>query len=349
MKGANKMRKVFMYDLKKLIIPYSIYLGIMSIICFSFMLSAERETYSSFIGMISAFMLLLIFGTILYGFMYNKRKISADMYYSLPVTKRQLFLGKYLASLVGILVLSILYIGICFIVFGIAVGLKKMSFELLPLEEQAMRLLISSVLRLVFSIPLFNFCLLFFYKANSLIDGIIYVSLGCAIVYLIVEIFSCFILDFSYFPSLPIFVFTHGIDQILYGSYFSVSEEVITFYTMIYILYALLGYGLIAYLLWWVKKDSAIRTQEISHQIFGYKVFLPMTAICIMLFSFIDEKMMDGMNSVNGIVYFIQFILITIGLFIVYCIYHRYLMFNKMSYLTFGIVTGINLILLILI
>ena len=159
----------------------------MSIICFSFMLSAERETYSSFIGMISAFMLLLIFGTILYGFMYNKRKISADMYYSLPVTKRQLFLGKYLASLVGILVLSILYIGICFIVFGIAVGLKKMSFELLPLEEQAMRLLISSVLRLVFSIPLFNFCLLFFYKANSLIDGIIYVSLGCAIVYLIVE------------------------------------------------------------------------------------------------------------------------------------------------------------------
>ena len=192
------MKKTFLFELKRYIVPLSIYMGIMTIIGFIMVLPFSSITYTTFLDLFTWFTFILVMGIIYITFSYNKKRISADMTFSLPVTKRELFAGKYLAAISTILVSSIVYFLICLMLFGISHGLKHI-YLWEPLGVQLGHYCIGSLIILVSIVPLFNFLLLFYYKANTVLDGILFIALGSIIVHLVMYEFCNLTSDHVYY------------------------------------------------------------------------------------------------------------------------------------------------------
>ncbi|MDE6656319.1 MAG: ABC-2 transporter permease, partial [Anaeroplasmataceae bacterium] len=122
------MKKVFIFEIKKLLIPLSIYFGIMTILGCTIMLFSGDLHWISFANLYGVFMMFLILGVVFLTFSYNKKRISADMTYSLPVTKRELFIGKYLATLAAIAAMAICYLLVCIIIMALAKASGQFDF-----------------------------------------------------------------------------------------------------------------------------------------------------------------------------------------------------------------------------
>ncbi len=116
------MKKVYIFEVKRLLVPVSIYFGIMCILGFTVYLTSSGLYWRPFSQMLGFFCIGLVMGVTFLSFTYNKKRVSADMSYSLPVTKRQLFLGKYLADITIIFAGAILYLFLCIITFIFAMS-----------------------------------------------------------------------------------------------------------------------------------------------------------------------------------------------------------------------------------
>ncbi|MDE6408266.1 MAG: ABC-2 transporter permease [Anaeroplasmataceae bacterium] len=336
------MKKVFIFEIKRLLIPLAVYLGIMIILGFAIMLTWYDLDWRNFTTLFGLFMLFLIVGIIYIVFSYNKKRISADMTYSLPVTKRELFIGKYLASLAALAVMAFLYLLICYIIIGLAdlSGLFEFSESYQSVGEQIGNFTVGWLIHLVITIPLFNFLLLFYYKANTILDGIVFVLLGLFIVFLMGQIFIE--LTHSYIVVFPLIMYVEAPKYFLPGPYFGqihngLYGEEFTLFVTLFLIYTILGYLIIIYLIWFSKKDCSIRTQGICNGIFGYRVFLPLLGALIPIASVLGS----GFDA-------IWFVLVAVGLFIGYCIYHRSIKFNKESYIIFASTLGFDFIFVIL-
>lgn len=333
------MKKVFIFEIKKLLVPLAIYFGIMSILGFVIMLINYDLDWRDFSTLFGIFMLFLMFGLVFIVFSYNKKRISADMTYSLPVTKRQLFLGKYLASLFYLAILALLYLIICFIIIFIAKsnGSFRYSLENQNFSTQFANFTLGSLLQMAVTIPLFNFILLFYYKANTVLDGICFIGFGFVLTWLV----TLFILDLAnnYAPSFSISMYIDCPRYFLEGPYQYNPYSGYDALLPIFISHVVLGYLITIYFIWFSKRDCSIRTQNISNGIFGYRVFLPLLAVIIPLM-FIDSVVTDG-------VAYVLFVLTAIGLFIGYCLYHRSVKFNKESYMIYAITLVYNFIFLL--
>ncbi|MCM1130658.1 MAG: ABC-2 transporter permease [Roseburia sp.] len=333
------MKKVFIFEMKKLLIPLVIYFGIMSIIGFTVILTSYSTVWRSFTLLYGLFGLFLIIGVIYLVFSYNKKRISADMTYSLPVTKRELFIGKYLASIVSILGMMIIYLLLCLIIFLLARTsnlFNKYTYDYLEIGKQLGNFVLGSLIHIGMSIPLFNFLLLFYYKANTVLDGIAFTAIGLALLQM-----GSFIILQLVGRSVPVFLLNVYVRGPLYflDEYFAFNSDRIAFYSL-FSIYIISGTLLFIYLLWFSKRDCSIRTQGICDGIFGYKVFLPLLGVFIPLLTISSM----GWNKFE----WLWFILTVVGLFIGYCIYHRSVKFSKLSYILFGATIGFDFIFLIL-
>ncbi|MDE7106378.1 MAG: ABC-2 transporter permease, partial [Anaeroplasmataceae bacterium] len=280
----------------------------------------------------------LMIGIIYLSFSYNKKRISADMTYSLPVTKRELFVGKYLATLSVLASMAVIFMLICMIIFGVANmnGQFDWGFEYQSLGTQLQNFVLGCLIQIAITIPLFNFMLLFYYKANTVLDGIVFVGFGFALTFIVSQL----ILDWTHtnISMFPLIVYIDApqcfLKRTFYGSMMRGSER--PMFLLLFSIYIVLGYLLFLYFFWFSKRDCSIRTQGLSNGIFGYRVFLPLTAGLIpLLFKFGEFEV-------------IWFVLVSVGLFIGYCIYHRSVKFNKESYIVFASTLGIDFIFLIL-
>ncbi|MDE6660245.1 MAG: ABC-2 transporter permease, partial [Anaeroplasmataceae bacterium] len=297
-------------------------------------------SWNNFSSLFGFFMLFLMFGIIYIVFSYNKKRISADMTYSLPVTKRDLFVGKYLASLASLAVMAILYLFVCLILFGLANmnGLFDKGPSTLYVGDELGYFVLGWLIHISITIPLFNFLLLFYYKANTVLDGIVFVGIGLALVFLITQVVIELVeSNISMFPP-EIYVSAPyqliGEVEYYYANY-RYDQKV---YFSIFITLVVLGYLISGYLFWFSEKDCSVRTQGLSNGIFGYRVFLPLTAGLIPIAICISE--IDSYSP-------IWFFLTAVGLFIAYCIYHRSVKFNKESYIVFASALGFDFIFLI--
>lgn len=332
------MKKVFIFEIKKLLVPLAIYIGIMAILGCTIMLVSFNLSWESFSTLFGWFMVFLMLGLIFMVFSYNKKRISADMTYSLPVTKRELFIGKYLASLVVLIVMAFLYMVICLIIIGLANmnGLFEYSIKEQDLATQIVNFILGCFIQIAVTIPFFNFILLFYYKANTVLDGIIFIVIGMGLVFLVSQVIIK--LSDSNGLAFSLMMYLDGPKYFLKVPYYNNSQSDLS--TTLFILHAISGYLISIYLIWYSKKDCSIRTQSICNGIFGYRVFLPLIAGLIPILIVIS----NGLNSFAPIWY----ILIAVGLFIGYCFYHRSVKFNKESYIVFASTLGFDFIFLIL-
>ncbi len=330
------MRKVFIFELKRMIAPLAIYLGIMSIATGFIILPHKTLHIGLYKSFLSYFMILLFFGSILYSFSYNKKRISADAFYSLPVTKRELFIGKYFAAITGIFTSTILYIIICILFMCITKGMGDLH-ETISLGSRISEFCILASFRFLMCIPIFHFLLLFYYKANTILDGIIYWGIGMILAALVPLILLEAFQAYTPLPSFFLQTFINGFDELIFDNFnFTNGREFSkNLYISIYSIEIILGYLLIAYLLWNAGRDSALRTQNLCDGIFGYKVFLPLLAILIHIWQYCTVAKLD----------YLAFILVAVGIFIGYCVYHRSPKFSKVSYISYGVVIGVSFIL----
>ena len=333
------MKKVFLFEIKKLIVPLSVYLAIMSILGFTIMLmsTVDWTSFATLYGFCLLFMMVIVIYLV---FSYNKKRISADMTYALPVTKKQLFLGKYFACLAAMFSMAILYFLICLIMMGLAKanGCFEFSLRFYTFSSQMRNFALGSLLHLVTIIPLFNFLLLFYYKANTVLDGIVFVGFGALLLLLVTQFFIN-LTDHSYmFFSIELFI--SAPERFMATNYNGYYADEYVFFLVIFIIYVVLGYLILLYLWWFTKKDCSIRTQAINDEIFGYKVFLPMAAALLPLVLAVPYRWY--------IFEPIWFILTGIGLFIGYCIYHRSIKFSKTSYIVFSATLAFDFIFLVL-
>ncbi|MDE5856203.1 MAG: ABC-2 transporter permease [Anaeroplasmataceae bacterium] len=337
------MKKVFIFEIKKLLIPLAIYLGIMSIIGFTIMLTTYSVNWTNFTLLYGLFGLFLIIGVIYMVFSYNKKRISADMTYSLPVTKRGLFIGKYLASIASVLSMMIIYMLICLIIFALAKmnGLFNKYMFNQEVGRQLGNFVLGSLIQMAISIPMFNFLLLFYYKANTVLDGIAFVVIGLGLLQMVMLI----ILNLAEVSEVPVFPFLIYVNvpvfflETPYYNSLNFGNRMVAFKS-VFSIYVILGTLLLIYLIWLSKKDCSIRTQSICNGIFGYKVFLPLLGVLIPILTVTDM----GWDSFE----LIWFILTAVGLFIGYCVYHRGVKFSKLSYIIYGATLGFDFVFLIL-
>ncbi|MDE6048003.1 MAG: hypothetical protein K2F56_05175 [Anaeroplasmataceae bacterium] len=336
------MKKVFIFEIKKLLIPLAIYLIIMSILGCTILVFDYTVAWTHFTSLYGLFLLFLIIGIIYKTFTYNKKRISADMTYSLPVTKRELFVGKYLAALASLVVMAVIFILVCLIIFTLAYISRALDYSTTygqSMDVQLEYFLLGALIQIAITIPMFNFILLFYYKANTILDGIVYVGLGLAIVFLVSQI----IIDNadSGFSMFPLLIYVEAPKYFFEDPFLHQPRiDNVSLFTTIFIIYAILGYLISIYLIWFSKKDCSIRTQGLSNGIFGYRVFLPLTAGLIPILIVI--------NSGHVEIIPLWYILIGIALFIGYCIYHRNVKFNKESYIVFASTLGFNFFVLMI-
>lgn len=319
------MKKTFLFELKRYTVPLSIYMGIMTIMGFIIVLPSTYITYTTFLDFFTFFTFILVIGIIYITFSYNKRRISADMTFSLPVSKRELFAGKYLAAISTIFASSIVYFLICLMLFGISHGLKHL-YLWDSLGVQLSSYCIGSLIILVTILPLFNFLLLFYYKANTVLDGLLFVILGSVIVYLVMFEFCNLVGNRVYYAHIfPLAVFFNI-------PYVVVRGELDIVNGFVFFAYLILGYLLTIYLMWQAKREDSIRTHAICDGIFGYRVFYPLIGVLVPILSFTGYPVLDVIIlSILGI-----------GLFMGYCIYHRSPKFTKQSYFILGLTLGFD-------
>lgn len=332
------MKKVFIFEIKKLLIPLAIYLGIMSIIGFTIMLTANSTYWTSFSFLYGFFSLFLMIGVIYLVFSYNKKRISADMTYSLPVTKRGLFVGKYLASIASILSMMFIYMLLCLIIFALA-RTHNLHYYNQQFREELGNFVLGCFIHMAVTIPLFNFLLLFYYKANTVLDGIAFVLIGFGLLQIVMLIILN-LAEVSGVPVFPLLIYINVPVYFLKTPYSLYYGNRIVAFKSVFSVYVILGTLLLIYLIWFSKKDCSIRTQGICNGIFGYKVFLPLLGVLIPILAVLDM----GWDSFE----WIWFILTAVGLFIGYCIYHRTVKFSKISYIVYGATVGFDLVFLIL-
>ena len=317
------MKKVYIFEVKRLLVPVSIYFGIMCILGFTVYLTSSGLYWRPFSQMLGFFCIGLVMGVTFLSFTYNKKRVSADMSYSLPVTKRQLFLGKYLADITIIFAGTILYLFLCIITFIFAMSTENNIISN-PIYDFKI-FLKCGLLYLATILPLFHFFLLFYYKWNSVLDGIAFIGCGIGILAIILGIICKWGEVDAPWDVFSLFIKGPG-DFIV--------NDVQSAYIISYTLCVILGYGILIYLLWFSGKDCSIRTQEISNGIFGYKLFLPMIGFLLPIVA--GSEYFD--------INFIFFILTVVGIFISYCIYHRSIKFNRLSYISIGVILSYTLI-----
>ncbi|MDE7162335.1 MAG: hypothetical protein K2N65_06240, partial [Anaeroplasmataceae bacterium] len=182
------------------------------------------------------------------------------------------------------------------------------------------------------AIPLYNFILLFYYKANTIFDGVLFVILGTAVCMLILIPLKQLTEDYNI-----------GVSPIDF--YFCIIEFVFEnnmtpWNIMMLVGYILFGLAIVGYFYWFSKKDCSIRTNEKCEGIFGYKVFLPLLNLGILMFILMPYGIKEFRVE--------YFLLITLGMFIFFGIYNRNPKFSKSSYIEFGVMTGINLLLVLI-
>lgn len=333
------MKKIFIFEIKKLLVPLSIYFGIMTILGTTIMLVSNYLSWTSFMILFGVYMLVLVFGVIFLTFSYNKKRISADMTYSLPVTKRELFIGKYLAAITIVTVMAIGYLLVCLIVMALAKAYGKFDnyLKYQSFNEQLGCFTLSCLIQMSITIPLLNFILLFYYKANTILDGITFIGFGLALVFLIAQTILNIAEEYADVFLLSLYVKT---PSLFLNTPYAYQDKVASIFYPIFYTYIVLGYLILIYLFWFSKKDCSIRTQGICNGIFGYKVFLPLFGVLIPIL--IVSNM--GWDSFE----LIWYILTAVGLFIGYCVYHRGVKFSKLSYIVYAATLGFDFIFLIL-
>ncbi len=226
-------------------------------------------------------MILLLY--LFRNFSFNKSVKKSDFYYSIPISRKKLFISKYLFSLIEIslsflLLLATLYLDIYFESHAILFYYKNYVFH----DYDA---LVVKFIEIYFSsIICFSFVLTFYFKASSKLDGFIYVVFAIAAPFLFNNVFEYISMIFNTW-------FYEYDPYLLYLTRYSILREIIRFdiYSLhdsifyISVLYIIVTIGLMLVTIFKINDNMSERIGKIDDDIFGYNAFIPFTVIGIEL------------------------------------------------------------------
>ena len=282
------MKNVYLNEFKRSILPFII-LNVISIFALSFIVWGFNTTVASQIVTISGFMLtVIILFYIVFSFSYNKKIKTADYYYSLPISKRKLFLGKYLFVLTEIV--ATIFIFTIFIYIFVLLGKSGLNYSGRKTDVDSMQyvyLIKDLLMQLLFSIIFFNFVLYFYYNSNSYFDGFVYIMIAMFLPWIIACDISL-IIDksgsFKYANSYSNNLFVSILP--IYDAQKFIHMEIDKYYTFNIILYSVYFIiSIILFILLFIntKNSYAENVERIDNKLFGYISFIPLIALSIAL------------------------------------------------------------------
>lgn len=319
------MKKYFLYELKKNLLPIVVLTVICCLIYVAYVLNARFVYYypdgkpspsGSLNWMPEVFLCVLctIVPVMMFSFKMNRRVI--DGVYSLPLKREKIYLIK---SLVGLIMVFIPYITSYWLGF-IVTACKEHVFDMVwfvPVFFISIPLAV-----LLFGINSFAFA-----RANKVHDGILFIGLfalaAVAALVFVDKFADLRYTDFSYWFTYSPLVYTFS----KYNSMIN-AQYYIFYYKYEWLLY-LFG-GLTGAACWTglfigAKTDKAEDAEQVSSSWFGYKTFIPF--YMVLLFGLIE---MFGYES-------IYIVLIPIGGLIAYIIYRQSFKLKKNDWLMLGI------------
>lgn len=323
------------YNYKRMFMPF-VFLTIIGIVFYALPIFLNSSGYSggSYLGGVSNIATLLIYLIIVaifipvYEFAPLKNTRGADLYYSLPIDKKRLYLQFYLKGLIEI-VLS--YI-IVFLLGLIGVAIKGYPVEFIYYIPLFFSLLLGIALYYTFNVFVFS-------KANRIIDGVIFIVMYLVIpimIYLFVLhlMLVVFKTNVSYYwidavmPISPLYIF---------GEYFTILIEKRTvsnrFNTafVFALIWALISIASGLLMILYTKMNKPENVQSKSDSWFGYKVFIPML-LYISISTTMDLRYSPGFSFI------LTFIFMVIA-YIGYVIYERKFKISLISLIVLGSMT----------
>ncbi len=274
------MKDVLKYELKRNLLFFPILLGLgLSIYLFilwgSFYISVN--SFTSFVGYFSFVGIILI---IYYNFSYNKKRISLDLYYALPITHKELFLGKYLFTLIEVVVMFLVLLGSSYAIAGLlSLGISFAGEPMYLTRSELLQIFYIVLIELVSGLGLMNVILFFFNRANNYIDSILYLIFLIFIPKIVVLIISYFInerlLDYSLYAMLG-----------NWCNYYILNTK-----DTVYVLNLVLGLSItvICYLsfiplYFYSTKTYAEKVELPDTKLFSYKLLTPILFILVLIY-----------------------------------------------------------------
>lgn len=345
------MRNILTYYFKKRLPLFIVVLAISLLSTIVYLISTtlvRKESNSSYFrisdnGMIylSIILLILCIFYSIFEFSFKMKRTSCDLFYSLPIKRRSLFIAKYIVGLTQLLLLFIANF-IVVLIFAIANFAGKEFYnattDVIFTYNFGYYFMFFGVM-LVIATLLYSWFVFFFTRCNTTIDGLINMALSstliCSVLIAIMTfitkinndnyyIFSNYLTGSEYIPFVSIFII---VTKIYYASIgFNVDAPNIL---PIVITWTLCLASLVLFILF-SEKERAENTFEISDSYFSYKVFLP-----TMIIALLAQCELSAFT----------FVAVIVGGYIGYVIYNRHFKLRKNDWLIFIISSGVGFIL----
>ena len=242
----------------------------------------DIEVVFSYIGY---YMFINIIIFIIYGFSYNKKRRSSDLYYSLPVSHEGILASKLIVYGGELLVTLIALIIEGFIACNILNGKDISGFIYEFKNEDMMRLLYIILIQVATIIPLFSVLLWGYMKANNLSDGIFYMAFLMIIPLLLGNICK-YILEVSLDNDTVINGLSLGLFNMLvaYPKYYIYASSGLVYntYLLLGIIITISSLLLIIPLYLNAKNRYAEEIELSDNSYFGYKILVPVFIILML-------------------------------------------------------------------
>lgn len=335
------MLKIFLNELKRTLLPSIIVnaIGLIHLVLYIWLSqSISMSIVSNIFGMI--FTIIILF-YIIYTFSYNKKKNEVDYYYSLPVNKKDVFLGKYLFVLTEIFITFIVFLIVSLIMILILFSGVVGNVTNIPIFEYNFgKLILVYFVQFITAIAFFNICLLFYYKGNSVFDGIMYMLFQSAVLFLLELIYDLLPIE-RQIPMLnTLFVINSSPALVLEIGRLSLFD--IIFYIS-YIIMAILA---LVYLVFKVNNRYGDDVEKVDDDIIGYNSFVPTG---ILLFSVLVGLL--NVRFIKSSVYFSVplIVVMIVGNYILFIIKNKGFVIKKKDVLNIIITSVISIAIIVLI
>ncbi len=328
------MRNYFKYEFKKnlpfIIIASVIFVTILAIYLLTSDFVFSREEYingkptgnmidiarNSPIGMITTFAYILVFVVIIKNFNFKMKKTAVDVYYQLPIKKKNMYLVKYLEGILEIIITFSACILLSFIILAIRPNIFELKY-----------LFLYYLIEIPYIIIMYTIVTFVFIKGNTIIDGLVNVGMYIGVSFLLPAMLSLifdgiegYTIDFeaSKFSIVsPMTILAEEMDYSLccYGPLdFDINIILMLIINIIL--------GVAAGVLLYKNEDKAEDVAQISNSYFSYKVLLPALIFLISVM----------MTPEWDLTYILVFILI--AAYIGYVIYRRTFKITKNDAIT---------------
>ena len=342
------MKKVFLYELKRNLLPLGFFTAMAIVLCAIYPLIVDIEygtnVRNSCLGMPTFVLAALCTVLPIMQFSYRMQTRSVDLWYSLPISRKQFTLVRLLVGLIVVFVAYTLGYWLCVaIVAARAVNPEFVWY--LPMYAVS----------IVCAVGLFGVNSFLYTRANRELDGILFlIGWTCLLPMIVYYLGQCIFIrgigadgDTVSLWELNSFTFSYSaivssstfFDHLIRGDeFFTTLPAGFTLALIIGVLEAVAGYIL---LFIYADRDKAEHADQISSSRWGYKTLIP--AYTVMMLAN-GELFFSYLFGTTWIV-FIYYVVIVLAAFVLYFVYRHSFRLKKSDLISLGLAVVVGAVL----